>query len=182
MEKDKNYNLYQTGSASCCRRQDGFTLIELLVVIAIIGVLAAVILGGLKSAREKGADNAIKAELKEVPAQMEIYASNNNYSFRGACTQTNPESVYTILVSVAKKAHFTESDVSSGGYGNPGSWQYVSCNAGRTKWAIDVPLINPGQDGNPAMYCIDSSGFAGERTQPQSGDSSGRENYKCPAS
>ena len=92
MEKDKKYSLYQSG----------FTLIELLVVIAIIGILAAVILGGLKSAREKGADNAIKAELKEVPAQMEIYASSNNYSFRGACTANTPESVYVLLLSVAK--------------------------------------------------------------------------------
>ncbi len=51
----------------------GFTLIELLVVVAIIGVLASVVLASLNSARTKGSDTKIKAQLDNMRAQAEFY-------------------------------------------------------------------------------------------------------------
>src|SRR5688572_23235079 len=59
------------------KRNKGFTLIELLVVIAIIGILSSVVLASLNTARGKGTDAKIKAQLASVRAAAEIYYDNN---------------------------------------------------------------------------------------------------------
>lgn len=70
-------------------RNRGFTLIELLVVVAIIGVLAAVVLAALNSARSKGTAAAIKSNLKNAMPQAELsYNDTGNYS--NACTSIAP--------------------------------------------------------------------------------------------
>lgn len=145
MKKDKK-NIYI--------RQSGFTLIELLVTIAIIGVLAGVIMGSLKSAREKGADNAIKADLKSIPAQTEIFASSNNFSFMHVCDQGYPESIYPMVLSAANKAHLDTVYVQ-----NTGDMSMAVCNYTARTWAVEIPLLIPDSSGNPLMFCVDSKGY-----------------------
>jgi len=67
----------------------GFTLIELLVVIAIIGILSSVVLASLNTARNKGADAAIKADLAGSRAQAELYYSENGNKYDGVCAAAN---------------------------------------------------------------------------------------------
>ena len=56
----------------------GFTLIELLVVIAIIGILSAVVLASLNTARGKANDAQRLTNIRSVQQALELYASDND--------------------------------------------------------------------------------------------------------
>jgi general secretion pathway protein G len=54
-------------------RESGFTLIELLIVIVILGILAAIVIFAVGSARDDSVKSACKADVKTVNTAAEAY-------------------------------------------------------------------------------------------------------------
>ncbi len=138
----------------------GFTLIELLVVIAIIGILSSVVLAALNTARGKGSDVSIKANLANTRAQAEIvYDSRtvNQLTYRDVCvngmvTGETAPGVQGIggAVQAASTVSGTGSIVINGVVQTALT---ANCNSTDLAWAASVKLKTSGR-----YQCVDSTG------------------------
>lgn len=121
------------------RDKKGFTLIELLVVIAIIGILSSVVLASLNTARNRGADAAIKSNVNNARAQAELHYDTNSQVYSAVCTAADGI------------RQFVE------GATNAGSTDVV-CGHTADGWALSARLKTT--NATDQFYCVDSSGYA----------------------
>jgi prepilin-type N-terminal cleavage/methylation domain-containing protein len=99
-------------------RTRAFTLIEILVVVSIIGVLSAVILTSLNSARIKGRDAARIVDVREIKKAMEFYYDDNksypkagNIGAAGAVANLEPYLVTPKYISTIAPGLTTDGDL-----------------------------------------------------------------------
>lgn len=147
-------------------KKRGFTLIELLVVIAIIGILASVVLASLNTARAKGADAAIKANLSGIRAQAELIYDDQSCYGDGAGTCAAAAFAAGACAATADtlfaNANVTSAITAAGNASNAGGLGQGSCvsSANQTAWAVSVPLKTVTTN----SWCIDSAGASKQVT------------------
>jgi type IV pilus assembly protein PilA len=124
------------------KRERGFTLIELLVVIAIIGILSSVVLASLNTARDKGANAAAKANLNNARAQAELFYDGNTTGYSNVCADAG--GIAGLVAAATSSAGWSATIAEA-------------CFASSTAWGAEVVL-----KGDAGVYCVDSTGFAGE--------------------
>ncbi len=133
----------------------GFTLIELLVVIAIIGILSAVVLASLNTARSKGSDAAVQSDMKTVQTQAAIYQNDNNGSYNtsgvaisastlAGCTASGVFSDATIVKALTN----VNTDNAAGGI-------VCGSDAKGTAYMAAAKLVSSAD-----YFCVDSTGAA----------------------
>ena len=137
------------------KKNKGFTLIELLVVIAIIGILSSVVLASLNTARNKGADAAVKANLSGARAEAQLFFDTSS-DYSGVCATTGTNVIGDSVLAAWQAKNGTASTFTYTDNTTVASATTPICHADATGWVAQVPL-----NAN-ISFCVDSTGKAME--------------------
>ena len=102
------------------KRWLGFTLIELLVVIAIVGIIAAILIPVLLSARERGRRTVCQSNLKQMTLAVQQYVQDNG----------------SYPACVTSRTH-----VNPDGTGGPDEWQHLIFPYIKTRQVFYCPSL-----------------------------------------
>lgn len=130
----------------------GFTLIELLVVIAIIGILSAVVLASLNTARDKGNDAAVMSNLTSIRTQAQLYYGDNANSYgTNAADESDCAAADNLFGNTIIQGQVLGADTANG----PANGVVCNVAALGTAYAVSAALVaTPG-----TYYCVDSTGM-----------------------
>ncbi len=126
----------------------GFTLIEMLVVVMIVAALAGLAIAKFEESRTRTFFAAMKADLRQLADQEEIYYSDHNWSYGGSAGQAanqvpdlefaTTEGVFVVLREAARTGWSAEATHS----GLDGSRQKCVMFYGGA--AVLTPAVTPG--------------------------------------
>ena len=134
----------------------GFTLIELLVVIAIIGILSAVVLASLNTARSKGNDAGVKANMSSVSTQAALYLSDHNNTYgtfaSAACPAVNAANTTSVFDDPTIRSAI------AGAVADSGSATATVCAASGSAFVAASPRPADVASTTSNYWCVDSTG------------------------
>lgn len=131
-------------------------MIELLVVIAIIGILSSVVLASLSTARTKGNDAKVQAQIGNIRGAAEILYTNTGSAYGTA--QSPVDCASGTAGSLANDASFIAIKT-----GMP-TGTTMKCGTTATTFANYAVAASLAGGTAGDYFCVDSSGAAGKIT------------------